>query len=83
MTQPEGDVWLTKDGRMIPIQEMTDAHLIHSVAWAKRNRLSARLQMAEREVARRFCTAHEDCKSLLALAKACKASLLPGEEQSK
>ncbi len=74
MKQPEGDVWLTKDGRMIPIQEMADQHLLHSIAWAKRNLLMARLQMADREYARRFCTIHDDCRSQLDLAKACKAS---------
>ena len=35
--EAEGKVWETKDGRLIPIEEMTTSHIKNTIAYIQRN----------------------------------------------
>ena len=35
--EAQGKVWETKDGRLIPVEEMTTSHIKNTIAYIKRN----------------------------------------------
>jgi len=39
------DTWTTRDGRVVPVAEMTTEHLANTIKFLRRNALSMRLQV--------------------------------------